>query len=211
MSESGPSHFLYMDTSDHLVVGLLDSNYNWCEFVELEGTRNSGRIHGIIHEILAKHKLAPQNLAMIIQNAGPGSYTGMRVSEGISQIFSWQGVPVCSFLHFEVPQFLGVKQGQWLAKAFKGEFFFHSWNENDKTTELLNLELAQEKVSKTPTYCHFRSSLEKDFEKSSFNFLETGSLIYKQATQLFPLISKRGSRLSPYYFRTVDQEFKISK
>lgn len=205
------AHYLYMDTSDHLVVGLLNDKFEWLEFIELEGARNSGRIHGAIYEILIRHNLESKNLTAVIQNAGPGSYTGMRVSEGISQIFEWQGIPVCSFFHFEVPEMLGVSQGKWIAKAFKGEFFVSIWNGKQRTTELLNSAVAADLVKNEKLYCHFKKSLEKDFLDCSKNFYETGELIFGQCTKLFPLVLERKSRLSPYYFRTVDQEFKVSR
>lgn len=205
------AHYLYVDTSDHLVVGLLNSKFEWVEFLDLEGAKNSGRIHAAIYEILQKHHLEPKDLNAVIQNSGPGSYTGMRVSEGISQILEWQGIPVCSFFHFEVPELLGISQGKWIAKAFKGEFFISTWDGAQRKTELLDLVSALDLAKKEKLYCHFRKSLEKDFSDLINDFQETGDLIFKQGSSLFSLVLQRNSRLSPYYFRTVDQEFKVSR
>lgn len=204
-------HYLYMDTSDHLVVGLLDESFAWVDFLELEGAKNSGKIHAAIYSMVIKNGLQPHELKGIFQNAGPGSYTGMRVSEGISQIFEWQGIPIYSFYHFEVPELLGLTEGQWLAKAFKGEFFLATWAEGQRATQLLNPDQVKVKIQQGKVYCHFRKSLEKDFPTELSTFAETGELIKAQGQKIFPLVLNRQSRLSPYYFRTVDQEFKVSR
>ena len=204
-------YYLYMDTSDHLVVGLLNESFDWVDFLELEGAKNSGRIHAAIYDMLKKAGLEAKNLKAVFQNAGPGSYTGMRVSEGISQILEWEGIPVYSFFHFEVPSFLGIESGKWLAKAFKGEFFIFSWNQGSEEKVLVDLTTAKEAIKTQKTYCHFRKSLEKDFADELSSFEETGELIKNQGAKIFSLVLAKARRLSPYYFRTIDQEFKVPR
>ncbi len=204
-------YYLYMDTSDHLVVGLLNESFDWVDFLELEGAKNSGRIHAAVYDMLKKAGLEARNIKAIFQNAGPGSYTGMRVSEGISQIFEWQGIPVYSFFHFEVPSFLEIESGKWLAKAFKGEFFIFTWNKGNEERVLIDLAASKEAIKEQKVYCHFRKSLEKDFAEELSTFVETGELIKTQGAKIFSLVLSKARRLSPYYFRTIDQEFKVPR
>lgn len=204
-------YYLYMDTSDHLVVGLLNESFGWVDFLELEGAKNSGRIHAAIFDMLQKAGLEAKSLKAIFQNAGPGSYTGMRVSEGISQIFEWEGIPVYSFFHFEVPSFLGIESGKWLAKAFKGEFFILTWDKEKEERVLIDLVASKEVLKGQKVYCHFRKSLEKDFAEELSTFIETGELIKTQGAKIFSLVLSKARRLSPYYFRTIDQEFKVPR
>lgn len=200
-----------MDTTDHLVVGLLNESFGWVDYLEVEGAKNSGRIHAAIFDMLKKAGLEAKDLSGIFQNSGPGSYTGMRVSEGIAQIFEWEQIPVYSFLHFEVPSFLGIESGKWLGKAFKGEFFISTWDKGNEEKVLVDLASAKMAIKGQRVFCHFKKSLEKDFAEELSSFEETGELIKNEGAKIFSLVLAKARRLSPYYFRTIDQEFKVPR
>ena len=82
--------YLFVDTTDKITFGLLDDQFQWKEYFYDPKMVISTKIHLLIHEVLKKYELTFSDLNSIIYCAGPGSYTGMRVSEGISQILQWQ-------------------------------------------------------------------------------------------------------------------------
>ena len=81
---------LFLDTTFGITVGLLDDQNEWLDYSFVDGQKGSAVIHKIILDLLEKNNLSIKNVKALFQIAGPGSYTGMRVSDGISQIFDWQ-------------------------------------------------------------------------------------------------------------------------
>ncbi|MEI8346970.1 MAG: hypothetical protein WCG27_05860 [Pseudomonadota bacterium] len=207
--------YLYLDTTDHLIVGLLTDDYSWCEFNETPDTKTSHLMYPLIVEILKRHKLEPQELSGLIHVSGPGSYTGMRLSEGMAQIFSWQGIPCRSFYHFEIPQLLAEKEGCWVAKAYKGEYFLCYWGpeEVDNREELIDREkliskLIELKNNNIPVYTHFLSSLNLDKNGPEFFIQETGTMLKNKSKEIFAQMETDWPRHRPFYFRVLEQEFR---
>jgi len=198
--------YLFVDTSELLTVGLLDEQFQWLEYHELEDKKSSALIHSFIYELLSKHGLKLENIAAYFQVAGPGSYTGMRVSEGISQVLNWQGMKVYSFYHFEVPKLLGEKSGAWISKAFKGEAFIYSWNNEDVDKELVSLEALDENLdAKTSTlFTHFSGNFERELAYTS-------KMIKASSSELFPIVVEKNLKREPFYYRALEKEFKTSK
>ena len=206
--------YLYMDTSYHLVVGLLDDSLEFLDFTELLETKSSGIIHQVIFEMLQKHKMGPLELKGVIQAAGPGSYTGMRLSHGITQVFQWQGVERYGFYHFDVPLLLGVSEGYWIAKAFKREVFSYYWKGVEGTSSLqpekefwASCQAKSVGEDKAAFYTHFPESLDKKID----NINSTHNMIKKRAPYFFKHIIENKIKEGPYYFRTLEKEFKRPK
>ena len=82
--------YLFIDTTKDVTVGLVDNNFEWLEYEYFKDAKGSALIHKCIYEQLEKQNKTIDDLVGVLQVAGPGSYTGMRVSEGVSQIFDWQ-------------------------------------------------------------------------------------------------------------------------
>lgn len=195
---------LFIDTSHKLTFGILDENYHWLVYEETDDKKSSAKIHKYIYDALANQNLQVSDIHEVFGVAGPGSYTGMRVTEGILQIFELNCVDVYSFYHFQVPYLLNTNEGLWLAKAFKGEFFLYRWD-------------GQESGRTVVSPLEFEKSLE---EKNCFFAFEnlgdnpcqlTNELIRDQPSQLFSLVKKGKLREEIYYFRPLSDEFKVSK
>ena len=192
---------LYLDTTDHLIYGLLDDEFNWLEYEETQEKKSSALIHKKIYDILAKHNIDISNVENIFTSAGPGSYTGIRLAEGISQVFDWQNIQVYSFYHFEVPKILGVSDGHWVSRAFKGEFYHYSWNENSENGKLVgNLEVD---LGRANVFTHFADS--------ELTCLESSKLVKEYGKELFNKVFTLKMKRAPFYFRALENEFKVNR
>jgi len=193
---------LFIDTTFGITVGILDKSYKWLDYKFIEGKKGSAVIHRLIYDLLENNKLKTKDITRLLQVSGPGSYTGMRVSEGIANIFNWQGFEVNSFYHFDVPKLLGVKEGCWITDAFKGESFCFSWNGEDEKSELMksNDILIPSDI---PMF-----TLKN---KEDTNFIETQSLIKEKSEELFKRVVELNMKKDLYYFRTIEMEFTKAK
>lgn len=192
--------YLFIDTTKDVTVGLLNNNFEWIEYEHFEGARGSALIHKCIYDQLEKQNKKINDIKGLIQIAGPGSYTGMRVSEGVSQIFNWQGFDTYSFYHYEVPKLLGHEKGTWFANAFKGEYFLYRWNNEEESKTLVKKdEFDIYSVDKL-----FTSFLFDDLEK---NISLTSKLIYDKGQKLFEKVVGEKIQRPLYYYRTLEQEY----
>lgn len=188
--------YLFIDTSVKIVIGVLNSDYEWMNYKEIDSKKSSSILHHEVLEMLEGLELTIQKLEGIIQIAGPGSYTGMRVSEGFKQVFDWQGFSTYSFYHFDVPRILGISSGSWISKAFKGEIFVHSWNEDNQ-----NQSLIKEIDYKADREDQYSSNL--DFK----NTQSTSEMIFNEPKKIFSYIIKNNIQNKIYYYRTLEAEF----
>ena len=203
----GKNHYLYIDTSDHLVLGLLDENLEFLDLLDFPETKSSAIIHQNIFDLFQRHQASPLALKGVIQAAGPGSYTGVRLSYGIVQIFKWHGVACYGFYHFEVPLLLGVQEGGWISKAFKGEVFSFSWEGKKQSSSLFSEEQFLNSCVPLPISTHFPGSLdEKIVAKFSPN--STHQMIVERPSDFFRCIIENKLSRKPYYFRPLQKEFR---
>lgn len=198
--------YLFIDTTDHLVIGLLDNEFNWLEYIDQSDKKNSGRIHWAVFQMLEKQGLEIKNLSGVIQIAGPGSYTGMRLSEGMVQVLEWNGIPSYSFHHFDIPKIHHETPFIWFSNAFKGEYFCYSWDGCQATTELISLNQIQKLVAETGLTCytHFPNDVISGDIKS------TSSLLHLHGQAFLQAIVRNKQRVEAYYYRDLDSEFTAS-
>jgi tRNA threonylcarbamoyladenosine biosynthesis protein TsaB len=200
---------LYIDSSEHLVLGLLDENLNWIDFLDTKERKGSGILHGLLHELLENQNLSFKDLKQVFFTAGPGSYTGMRLGEGMCQVLEMENVKINSFYHFEVPFLLGDQKGVWISKAFKREIFVFQWDGSDSQTGLIpEEEMLQSietwKKSGLNIYTHFSEILDQDLTSTS-------DMIHTQSDKLFCKVAGLDERKTPYYYRTDEKEFRVSE
>ena len=193
-------HSLYVDSTSGLVIGLLDSDFNWVEYLDTQEKKPSEVIHVEIYNLVKKYNLDLKKMNFFF-SAGPGSYTGMRLGEGIAQVLAWDSLNVFSFHHFDVPKMIGVPKGFWVTNAFKGQVFIYNWDGDKTEKELVNsadfkivdVELGYTLSSEVKDFGHLKT---------------TKDLIKNQSQQIFSKVHKEKIREAPYYFRTLEEEFK---
>lgn len=195
-------HSLYVDSTSGLVIGLLDSDFKWIEYLDSNEKKPSEVIHHEIYNLVQKHNLDLKSMNFFF-SAGPGSYTGMRLGEGIAQILAWDSKTVFSFHHFDVPKMVGVEKGYWVTNAFKGQVFVYNWNTKTNLSERELVNSADFKIIE-PELGYTLSSEVKDFS----HLKTTKELIKNSSSKIFKKVFDEKLREPPYYFRTLDEEFK---
>lgn len=195
--------FLFIDTTQDITLGLLDKDCSWKSYQFFENVKGSAVIHKYIYDVLKEHDVALRSIEGIIQIAGPGSYTGMRVSDGLSQIFDWEGFKTYSFYHYDVPRFLDKDKGIWISNAFKGEYFVFEWDEKNTKSSLVKAQEMEAVLKSTPEI--YSSFLVKGID---MDIKFTSKLIYKNSSKLFSKIVAEEMKSPLYYYRTVEEEYK---
>jgi tRNA A37 threonylcarbamoyladenosine modification protein TsaB len=195
--------YLFVDTTLGQTIGLLNDSFEWLEYELDESTKSSTHLHTKIHDMLNKRDLAiDKDVDGIFFAAGPGSYTGMRSSAGLDQILSWQNVKTYSFYHFEVPYITGIDKGSWCCNAFKGEFFLYEWDGSEVSKKLMPKEDVLEYMSASP---------ENGFSHGAIGEMATTQgLIHEHPGKLFTYLRENNVNKKPYYFRTLEEEFKAT-
>jgi tRNA threonylcarbamoyladenosine biosynthesis protein TsaB len=201
--------YIFFDSSEYLSLGILNEEYNWVEYKKLTTKKNSEIFYGCLYDMLERNKLKLHEIKAVFQVAGPGSYTGMRLSEGLCQLLEWQGIRVYSFYHFQVPALLGEIEGGWVSEAFKGEIFLYTWDAKKENFELLPKDgrTNEEMLSKISQKI---KSLHTHYDMGTFDCGFTSDQIKDSPRELFSKVHEKEMREKPYYYRPLDQEFKPS-
>ena len=129
--------YLFIDSTYDLYLGILDEGLNWVSFDIHSGQKASGILQPKVYELLTKHKLSPSSLTGVFIVNGPGFYTGLRLAEGFSDVFSFFGVKQYSFYSCEIPYWCGYLDGTWFTKAYRGEYFFYNWSKESTSQSLI--------------------------------------------------------------------------
>lgn len=195
-------HSLYVDSTAGLVIGLLDSSFKWVEYQDTMEKKPSEVIHVEIYNLIKRHNLNLKEMNFFF-SAGPGSYTGMRLGEGIAQMLAWDSKSVFSFHHFDAPQLAGVKKGFWVTNAFKGQVFIYRWDNGKESSHNELINSADFKIV-DPDLGYTLSSDVKDFS----HLKTTKELIHNSSEKIFAKVIQDKMRSAPYYFRTLEEEFK---
>lgn len=191
--------YLFIDTTEKITLGLIDKNFKWIEYINEDLNSISSLIHKYIFDLLEKHSTDINKISGLIYCAGPGSYTGMRVSEGLASILHWQGLKTYTFYHYEIPWLCNIREGQWISKAFKQEFFVYNWNGEKSSYKLVKEGKFDLDPAKT-TYC----------KNSSFVILGlkyTDDLLKNHPEIIFEKIIRRDKIDEIFYYRALEAEF----
>ncbi len=200
-------NYLFLDTTTNLKIGLLDQDFKWKKLLDLETKKPSEVIHKLIYDLLQEYQLKIKDIHSVITCAGPGSYTGMRLSEGIVQVLDLEGISITSFYHFELPSF-NEKNDEYLfaTSAFKGEYYLYSFKNSEISKKLVLKEDLEKFLIDNYKNVSNRFTLKSD--ELLTNFHSTSALIVDNPELYFPKIVKRNLKQSAYYFRTIEEEFK---
>lgn len=193
--------FLYIDTTDKITLGLLNDKMNWIDYFHDPKLVISTTLHFLIDDMLKRHDLKISDITSTIYMAGPGSYTGMRVSEGISDIFKWQNMQVNSFYHHEVARLNGESRGKWISKAFKGEYFLFSWDGEKEEQILIKESDLKEYIKPDDKTFSFHNVFD-------FPVLSTVDMIRNNPQAILTSVLNENLNRRLYYYRELNQEFQ---
>jgi tRNA threonylcarbamoyladenosine biosynthesis protein TsaB len=197
------SIYLYIDTTKGLIVALLDNNFEVKNLVDDETSKSASIIHEKMYSLLEREGVTVEDLDGVIINNGPGSYTGVRVGEGIAKIFELDGIKIVSFLEHEAISSI-TASGYWVANAFKGESFIYSWKEGEgKREELISSDDLTQKIS--------GSIFSNDELDINNEVVSSKKFLIKNISKVAHFYFKKGERKKPFYFRDLEDEFKVKK
>lgn len=202
---------LFVDTSENLVLGVLDKEFEWLDYKDTKDKKNSAIIHHEIYSLLEKRGFKAKEVESLFIINGPGSYTGVRVGEGLGQIFELSSVKTYSFYHHDIPKMMGVKKGVWISKAFKREYFFYSWDREEESTKLIAEALVKDEIKKLvdseiPIHTHYLEHI----DYLDCPIVETSRLVLDFAPVIFEHAQENKWRRPPYYYRTLENEFRVT-
>lgn len=202
---------LFLDTTYDVTIGLLDERLQWLSWERFEGQKASRTLQKEAHSILAKHQISPKQISAVVTVAGPGFYTGLRLAEGFADVFSFFGIPHYSFYSYEIPRLLGMENGSWFTKAYRGEYFFYDWNGSHQRLALVTTkELAEAIQSRQSIYIHSKRALDDKCLSLLSNTISTNSLLEQNSGKIFERILSEKKKSESYYFRAPEDEFRVA-
>ncbi len=204
---------LFIDSTYDITLGLLNEDLEWIDLKTFKEQKASSIIQKETYHLLEKFGLNLKSIQKIITVAGPGFYTGLRLSEGFADVLTFSGIHHHSFFTYSLPKMTGVKQGVWMTKAYRGEYFFHTWNETSSKNELIaSKELSHylADLDHNSVFIHSLSALDdlsRNLLKTSHSTLE---LLRNHPQIVFRHVLLHNFKEESYYFRAPEDEFKVS-
>lgn len=202
--------YLYLDTTYDVSIGILNESLEWVDFNKVEGQKASRTLQFETHRLLEKHQLELRGMKGVFTVAGPGFYTGLRLSEGFADVLKFFGLPHYSFYSFEIPLLLGIPQGTWVTKAYRGEYFFDEWNGSEEKQTLLSSKDLETMKPLQNAFIHSQAAIDEKLRLVLNGPTETSSLIQKTPTPVFETVLKNAWEKKSFYFRAPEDEFKVS-
>lgn len=202
---------LYIDTTYDITLGLLDDAMSWTDLRHFKSQKASSTLQVEAHKLLSDFKIDPKNLTNIVTVAGPGFYTGLRLSEGFADVFQFFNVNNLSFYSYDIPKWCGFKSGVWITKAYRGEYFFHHWDGAESKDVLISAaELADYLKPLTNIFIHSATSLDEKLSALMGEVTSTNDLLRSHADKIFTNIFPNSKKES-FYFRAPEDEFRVAK
>jgi hypothetical protein len=100
-----------------------------------------------------------------------------------------------------------------MTKAYRGEYFFHSWNSEGQKNELIstnNLEKYSLNISRSNFYIHSESGIDEFSKKFFINSSTTHDLLRNNPNKIFSKLLNSTEKPDSFYFRAPEDEFKVS-
>jgi tRNA threonylcarbamoyladenosine biosynthesis protein TsaB len=204
---------LFIDSTYDISLGILDDELEWITFKRFSGQKASSIIQTETFNLFRASNLSIKDLDSVITIAGPGFYTGLRLSEGFADVMSFHGSKHCNFLSYDIPVYSGVMAGTWMTKAYRGEYFFHHWSEGSKYNKLISsndLPSYLKDVDRSHFYIHSDSAID-DFSRELLGpYMTTTALLEANSKSVFSAVLDRSQKTESFYFRAPEDEFKVS-
>ena len=196
---------LYIDTSYYLSIALFSKDYSLVNIKKLKESKSSKVLHFEIQKLLQAENLSLKtDIENLVISSGPGSYTGIRLAEGIAQLLEMIGVKVFSFYHFDLLE--KSQKLAWISKAYKGEYFLYNADLAEMSLiqkdDLLEVTQEYNKI-----YTHFLDSFDLDLQR---DIESTFDMFIDHSVTVLPQIINQKTRKTPFYYRKLEDEFKVS-
>lgn len=202
---------LFIDTTYDVTLGLLGDDRKWIDVRTFKGQKSSAILQPEVLNLLKAHGQSPKNISQIINIAGPGFYTGLRLSEGFCDVFNFFNIPHYSFYSYEIPAWCGHDRGTWITKAYRGEYFLHSWESGKiKSQMIATKDLADHLKDVENVYIHSLPALDAlalDLIKTS---ISTSELLQNEPQKIFDQVLNQKLKRESFYFRAPEDEFKAN-
>lgn len=202
--------YLFIDSTYDLTLGVLDDGFEWLSFERFSGQKASAIIQTKSYELLHRHGLRTEKLSGVITVKGPGFYTGLRLAEGFSDVFKYFGVRQFSFYSYEIPNWCGFHSGVWFTKAYRGEYFFYRWNQEEAFQELVSSKNLEKELIEDKYFIHSSVSLDDISSALIKDPTETHILLQKHSKLIFKQVIDFDLQRDPFYFRAPEDEFKVN-
>jgi tRNA A37 threonylcarbamoyladenosine modification protein TsaB len=199
---------LFLDTSYNQTIGLLDERGQWLRKRQLTGQRSSSVLHHELHEMLKEAAIAPQGIQRVFYVAGPGFYTGLRISHGMADMLRLLGCELMNIYNFEIPAVLGEQDYVWVTKAYRGEVFIYT--SKDKQAKLISEKDFLAMSWSGEVYIHHKSALDQNMLQRLSSSKETEAMLLSNMPQVFSWAKQQSGLRELYYFRPPEEEFKPS-
>lgn len=190
-------------------MGILDDEFKWLSFERVVGQKASIIIQSHSQKLLDKHNLEVKDLKGIITVNGPGFYTGLRLAEGLSDVFQFFGVKHFSFYTYDIPLWCGHDKGTWFTKAYRGEYFLYEWEGPKSSQKLISSKELPEVLTEEMYFIHSELSLDQISTPLIKKSLMTIDLLQKYPEKIFPKAIS-SEKKEPFYFRAPEDEFKAN-
>ena len=150
-----------------------------------------------------------KNVKNLFISSGPGSYTGIRVAEGIAQIFGWNSINIFSYYNFDIPKIIGLEEGTWISNAFKQEIYVYKWDKKSENKRLIHKDELTNLINNYDVI--YQASENTKIDCGEFRVEYVSQMIKAKSEQVFQYIKDNQIRKKAFYYRDLEKEFKVSK
>jgi tRNA threonylcarbamoyladenosine biosynthesis protein TsaB len=202
---------LFVDTTYDITLGLLDASPNWLALNKFEGQKVSSVLQKETFRLCQEHQSTPDQLQVLYTVAGPGFYTGLRLAEGLADVFSFFGIAHYSFYSYEIPLMCGYQTGVWVTKAYRGEYFFHHWkNDQSRNVLIAASDLPGYDLTEENVFIHSDTALDDALRSRLMSPISTHDLLRQHPQTIFSQVLGHKTKQESFYFRAPEDEFRVS-
>lgn len=197
---------LFIDSSYDITLGLLNEKYEWLDFRTFRGQRASNTLQTETFRLLKEMGVGMKDLSAVVTIAGPGFYTGLRLSEGFADVTKFFQIPHYSFYSHEIPGWLGHHDSAWVTKAYRGEYFIYQDGQQKliETKDLADLKLP------TEVFIHSETALDEKLRAIAGNAKSTLELLKESPRKIFKHVFHEKLIRESFYFRAPEDEFRMN-
>lgn len=202
---------LFIDTTYDVAIGLLDKDNRWLGLKRFREKKSSSILQPEVLKLLAANNVKPRDLEAVVTVAGPGFYTGIRLSEGFSDVFKFFNIPHYAFYSYDIPEWCGESSGLWVTKAYRGEYFFHAWGNSEGRNEMVPAKDLEEYLKNaSQIFTHTDGSLDAMALSFIKDLKKTEELLEQFPEKIFSRVLAGKMEMESFYFRPPEDEFKAN-